>query len=191
MASKAELRMHITNKGLDINANFWDRVFKLVQIIEPLYEVLRVVDEDRRPTIGLVYAKIEAVNKIREVSPRYVHLILDVVEDRWDQQMSRDLHIAAYYLHLAYYYVMELSYDDDLTTAFTQSSLRQMKSFREGVGSFAEPSTIAGRDRIEGDDPKRGKVEHGWQSRVGWLGRPQPIPTLSRAIVGLSRAESA
>ncbi|MQL80879.1 hypothetical protein Taro_013346 [Colocasia esculenta] len=27
-----------------------------------------------------------------------------------------------------------------------------MKSFREGVGSFAEPSAIAGRDRIDGDD---------------------------------------
>ncbi|MQL75169.1 hypothetical protein Taro_007549 [Colocasia esculenta] len=27
-----------------------------------------------------------------------------------------------------------------------------MKSFREGVGSFAEPSAIAGRDRIDGAD---------------------------------------
>ncbi|MQL81016.1 hypothetical protein Taro_013485 [Colocasia esculenta] len=27
----------------------------------------------------------------------------------------------------------------------------------------------------------------GWQSRVGWLGRPQPIPTLSRGRLGLSR----
>ncbi|MQM05174.1 hypothetical protein Taro_037980 [Colocasia esculenta] len=71
------------------------QVFKLVQIIERLYEVLRVVDGDRRPSIGLVYAKFEAVKKkIREVSPRYAHMVLDVVESRWDQQMSRDLHKA-------------------------------------------------------------------------------------------------
>ncbi|MQL87839.1 hypothetical protein Taro_020392 [Colocasia esculenta] len=35
-----------------------------------------------------------------------------------------------------------------------------MKSFRERVGSFAEPSAIVGRDRIDGDDPKRGEVEY-------------------------------
>ncbi|MQL79949.1 hypothetical protein Taro_012399 [Colocasia esculenta] len=89
----------------------------------PYYKTMiqEVVDGDRRPTIGLVYAKIEAAKKkIREVSPRYAHLVLDVVEDRWDRQMSRDLHTAAYYLHPSYHYAMELSYDDDLTTAFTR-----------------------------------------------------------------------
>ncbi|MQL97000.1 hypothetical protein Taro_029682, partial [Colocasia esculenta] len=50
-----------------------------------------------------------------------------------------------YYLHPAYHYALELSYEDDLTAAFTR-----MKSFREGIGSFAEPSVIAGRDRIDG-----------------------------------------
>ncbi|MQL95284.1 hypothetical protein Taro_027959 [Colocasia esculenta] len=65
------------------SSNFWDRV-------------LRVVDGDRRPSIRLVYAKLEAAKKkIREVSPRYTHLVLDVIEDRWDRQMSRDLHMTA------------------------------------------------------------------------------------------------
>ncbi|MQL78642.1 hypothetical protein Taro_011078, partial [Colocasia esculenta] len=151
-------------EGIVCSANFWDRVFMLVQIIEPLYEVLRVVDGDRRPTIGLVYAKNEAAKKIREVSPRYAHLVLDVVEDRWDRQMSRDLHMAAYYLHPAYHYAMELSYDDDLTAAFTRvverlsrsaldaaNAIDQMKSFRERVGSFAEPSAIAGGANLDDD----------------------------------------
>ncbi|MQM04188.1 hypothetical protein Taro_036980, partial [Colocasia esculenta] len=29
----------------------------------------------------------------------------------------------------------------------------QMKSFREAIGGFAEPSAIAGRERVEGEDP--------------------------------------
>ncbi|MQL95302.1 hypothetical protein Taro_027968 [Colocasia esculenta] len=116
-------------EGIVCNANFWDRVFKLVQIIEPLYEVLRVVDGDRRPSIGLVYAKIEAAKKkIHDVSPRYAHLVLDIVEDRWDRQMS-------------------------------QIYIWRMKSFREGVGSFAEPSAVAGRDRIDGATTERGEYE--------------------------------
>ncbi|MQM22122.1 hypothetical protein Taro_055168 [Colocasia esculenta] len=99
--------MHTTSKGLDI----------------------KVVDGDRRPTIGLVYAKNEAVKKkICEVSPRYAQLVLDVVEDRWNRQMSRDLHMAAYYLHHAYHYTMELSYDDDLMTIFTRVVERLSRS---------------------------------------------------------------
>ncbi|MQM02888.1 hypothetical protein Taro_035659 [Colocasia esculenta] len=134
-------------EGIINSSNFLDRVFKLVQIIEPLYEVLRVVDADRRPSIGLVYAKLEsAKKKIREVSPWYAHLVLDVVEGRWDRQMSRDLHKAAYYLHPAHHYTHELAYEDDLMAVFT----RVMKSFREAIGGFVEPSAIAGRVRIDG-----------------------------------------
>ncbi|MQM21113.1 hypothetical protein Taro_054147, partial [Colocasia esculenta] len=165
-------------EGIVNSSNFWDRVFKLV---------LRVVDGDRRPSIGLVYAKLEAVRKkIREVSPRPAHLVLDVVDDRWDRQMSRDLHMTAYYLHPAYHYAHELAYNDDLTAAFArvverlsrspvlaadaideasiglstsiQSSIKYlkfigMKRFREATGTFAEPSAIAGRERVDGKDP--------------------------------------
>ncbi|MQL95903.1 hypothetical protein Taro_028571 [Colocasia esculenta] len=98
-------------------------------IIEPLYEVLRVVDGERRPSIGLVYAKLEATKKkICDVSPRYAHLVLDVAKDRWDRQMSRDLHMAVYYLHPAYHYAHELAYEDDLTAAFTRVVERLSRS---------------------------------------------------------------
>ncbi|MQL68097.1 hypothetical protein Taro_000413 [Colocasia esculenta] len=158
------------------SSNFWDRVFKLVQIIEPLYEVLRVVDGDRRPSIGLVYAKLEAAKKkIREVSPRYAHLVLDVVEDRWDRQMT-------YYLHPAYHYTHELAYEDDLTVAFTRvverlsrspvqaaDAIDEMKSFRKAIEGFAEPSAIAGRERVEGAD---------W-----WFNFGHTVPTLRKVAV--------
>ncbi|MQM00501.1 hypothetical protein Taro_033234 [Colocasia esculenta] len=61
---------------------------------------------------------------------------------------------APYYLHPAYHYAFELSYKDHLIAAFTR-----MKSFREGVGSFAKLSAVAGRDRIDGDEEL---------SRRGW-----------------------
>ncbi|MQL94876.1 hypothetical protein Taro_027538 [Colocasia esculenta] len=161
-------------EGIVNSSNFLDRVFKLVQIIEPLYEVLRVVDGDRRPSIGLVYAKLEAAKKkIREVSPRHAHLVLDVVEDRWDWQMSRHLHMAAYYLHPAYHYTHELAYEDDLTAAFTR-----IKSFREAIGTFAEPSAIAGRERGEGAD---------W-----WFNFGHTAPTLRKiAVKILSQTSSS
>ncbi|MQL97163.1 hypothetical protein Taro_029848 [Colocasia esculenta] len=64
-------------------------------MIEPLYEVLRIVDGDRTPTMGLVYAKLEVAKKrIIAESPKYSHMFIDIIEDRWDRQMSRDLHMA-------------------------------------------------------------------------------------------------
>ncbi|MQL82448.1 hypothetical protein Taro_014929 [Colocasia esculenta] len=124
-------------------------MFELVQIIEPLYEVLRVLDGDRRPSIGLVYAKLEAAKKkIHKVSPRYAHLVLDVVQDRWDRQMSRDLHKAAYYLHPTYHYTHELEYEDDLTAAFTRVVERLSRSPLQAVDAIYEASIE------EADDPE-------------------------------------
>ncbi|MQM12876.1 hypothetical protein Taro_045795 [Colocasia esculenta] len=128
-------------EGIINSSNFWDRVFKLVQIIEPLYEILRVVDKDRRPSIGLVYVKLEATKKkIRDVSPQYAHLVLDVVEDRWDRQMSRDLHKAAYCLHPAYHYTHELAYEDDLTASFTRVVQRLSRSPLQTADAIDETS---------------------------------------------------
>ncbi|MQL72346.1 hypothetical protein Taro_004687 [Colocasia esculenta] len=56
--------------------------------------------------------------------------------------------MATYYLHPAYHYAHELAYDDDLMAAFAK-----MKCFREATGTFAEPSAIAGRERVDGEDP--------------------------------------
>ncbi|MQM07838.1 hypothetical protein Taro_040685 [Colocasia esculenta] len=94
--------------------------------------------------------------------------------------MSRDLHMAAYYLHHAYHYALELSYEDDLTAAFTR-----MKSFREGVGSFAEPSAIAGRDRIDGE---RGDYELDEEADDS-EDPPRPNTFLARAIEAVEEEE--
>ncbi|MQL89741.1 hypothetical protein Taro_022320 [Colocasia esculenta] len=130
------------------------------KIIEPLYEVLRVVDGDRRPSIGFVYAKLEAAKKkICEVSPQYAHLVFDVVEDRWDRQMSRDLHMAAYYLHPAYHYTHELAYEDDLTAAFTRVVERLSRSPVQAADAIDEVNEelsgawMAESGRVAGSDP--------------------------------------
>ncbi|MQL95981.1 hypothetical protein Taro_028651 [Colocasia esculenta] len=52
-------------------------------------EIHRVVDGDRKPTIGLVYAKLEIAKKIYEVSLQYAQLVLDVVKERWDRGIDK------------------------------------------------------------------------------------------------------
>ncbi|MQL92800.1 hypothetical protein Taro_025436 [Colocasia esculenta] len=126
-------------------------------MIEPLYEVLRLVDGDRTPTMRLVYVKLEVAKKcIIAASAKYVHMFIDIVEDRWDLQMSRDLHMAAYYLHLGFQHEDELAYRDDLLGVVTSvvdrmsrnhekaaTALNELKYFGEGIISFGDPSAIA------------------------------------------------
>ncbi|MQL72165.1 hypothetical protein Taro_004512 [Colocasia esculenta] len=118
-------------EGLVNNSNFWLRVSKIV---------LRLVDGDRTLTMGLVYAKLEAAKKrILATSAKYVHMFINIIKDRWDRQMSRNLHMAAYYLHPGFQHEDEIAYRDDLLGAITSG----LKYFREGIGSFGDPSVIA------------------------------------------------
>ncbi|MQL82316.1 hypothetical protein Taro_014791, partial [Colocasia esculenta] len=72
-----------------------------------------------------------------------------------------------------------------------------MKSFREGVGSFAEPSAIAGRDRIDGDPMvawvARATTERGEYKLDEEAGDPEDPPRpntfLTRAIEAAEEEE--
>ncbi|MQL87763.1 hypothetical protein Taro_020319, partial [Colocasia esculenta] len=77
--------------------------------------------------------------------------------------------MAAYYLHPGFQHDDELVYRDDLLGAVTSvvdrmsqshenaaAALNELKYFREGIGSFGDPSAIASRQKL---DPERGEME--------------------------------
>ncbi|MQM04881.1 hypothetical protein Taro_037688 [Colocasia esculenta] len=117
-------------------------------------------DNDDEPKIFAEYVPDQPLRRTKEQTR----------VESWEAEQRRSFEVgSAYYLHPAYHYAMELSYDDDLTAAFTRVVERlsrsaldavDMKSFQEGVGSFAEPSAIAGRDRIDGKAAEE-EGEHG------------------------------
>ncbi|MQM07085.1 hypothetical protein Taro_039921 [Colocasia esculenta] len=109
-------------------------------MIESLYEVLRLMDGDRTPTMGLVYAKLEVAKKhIITTSAKYSYMFIDIVEDRWDRQISRDLHMAVTSV------VDKMSRNHEKAAA----ALNELKYFCEGIGSFGNPSAIASRQKLD------------------------------------------
>ncbi|MQL79828.1 hypothetical protein Taro_012273 [Colocasia esculenta] len=107
------------------NANFWSRVNKIVQMIEPLYEVLRIVDGDRTPKMGLVYAKLEVAKK-----PYYLH---PGIQHKDELEYRDDL------LGAVTSVVDRMSQSHENAAA----ALNELKYFCEGIGSFGDPSAIA------------------------------------------------
>ncbi|MQM15139.1 hypothetical protein Taro_048076 [Colocasia esculenta] len=87
-------------------------------MIEPLYEVLRLVDGDRTPTMGLVYAKLEVAKK-RIIVARGVH---------------------AYYLHPTFQHEDELAYRDDLLGAVTSVVDRMSRNHEKAATALNEES---------------------------------------------------
>lgn len=78
-----------------LSSKFWDYVKEIVDTVEPLYVVLRLVDQEKIPQMGHVYYKLRmARENIKKNNPLRYQSYLNIIDRRWDIQMSRDLHLA-------------------------------------------------------------------------------------------------
>jgi hypothetical protein len=72
--------------------HFWEDVRKSVTLMKPVTKVLRLVDGDKRPTMGFIY---EAMNIMKEAvrdSIRHPQAYLDIIEARWTDMLLHPLH---------------------------------------------------------------------------------------------------
>lgn len=86
---------------------FWDNVKCIVDCLEPLVETLRLVDGDRKPTMGFLHRWMEMVHMKVGASRRYPRVLLEIIERRWTKQLSHDLHKAG--KSVANYFIFQLN----------------------------------------------------------------------------------
>jgi hypothetical protein len=89
-------------EGIILSKSFWVKVQQSMDVMEPMYKVLRIVDSEERPTMGSVYPAIqimkEAIEKSSPDSYMWVHRIID---ERWKRTMDHPLHLAGnFIIHL-------------------------------------------------------------------------------------------
>ena len=82
---------------------FWPTIKFCLKCVISLVKVLRLVDGDAKPAIGYIYeamdrAKEQIRKNFNDVQRRY-KLILRIIETRWELQLHRPLHAAAYFLN--------------------------------------------------------------------------------------------
>jgi hypothetical protein len=84
---------------------FWKRAKEIVLFSAPLVKVLKMVDGDK-PAMGFVYeAMDQAKEAIKEAyqGKRQEYLPLwRIIDERWNKQLHRPLHVAGYYLNPRY-----------------------------------------------------------------------------------------
>ncbi|KAL8555016.1 hypothetical protein ACS0TY_002992 [Phlomoides rotata] len=94
-----------------LDSKFWSDCAIVVGVVAPLIRVLRIMDTDRRPSIGYVYDGIYRAKKaIKDVFSHKKKLykpFTNIIKARWDKQLRRDIHAAAYLLNPAFAYDRE------------------------------------------------------------------------------------
>lgn len=138
------------------DSNFWQAIKYCLKCVIPIYKVLRLVDGDLKPASGYIYeamdrAKEQIKENLNGKESRY-RQIWDLVDERWNLQLHRPLHAAAFYLNPRFQY--DPKYEADLTHMEVKKGLyyviqrmcddvetkikidEQLDMFKNGIGLF-------------------------------------------------------
>ncbi|KAM7511692.1 hypothetical protein LguiB_010567 [Lonicera macranthoides] len=85
------------------NRAFWSSVGYTIKTTKPLVSVLRMTDSEKMPGMGFLYgamdkAKEEIAKNLGGEEGAYKEL-WSIIDDKWEFQMHRHLHAAAYFLN--------------------------------------------------------------------------------------------
>ncbi|XP_015949126.1 uncharacterized protein LOC107474054 [Arachis duranensis] len=91
-----------------LDSKFWQDCVTTVKIVGPLIKLLRLVDADEKPSLGIVYegmqrAKNAIKTMFRNRKAAYTPYT-SILKMRWDKHLKRYLHAAAYFLNPSIFY---------------------------------------------------------------------------------------
>ncbi|CAN1121518.1 hypothetical protein LINPERPRIM_LOCUS2227 [Linum perenne] len=157
-------------QGITLDSRFWTSVLTCLRAAMPLMKVLRLVDSNGLPSMPFLYLELnQAMEKIKSnfsnIEKRYKP-VLNIIEKRWNDQMSRPLHYAAYWLNPKVHFgenfdfnerklkvglydcVERLSKDRDESLTLMQ----QLDTFHHARGMFSSYGSMQLLDRMHPAD---------------------------------------
>ncbi|KAG6469825.1 hypothetical protein ZIOFF_070756 [Zingiber officinale] len=108
-------------KQIVLDEKFWNNCLITMRIMGPLIRLLRVCDTDERPSLGYVYESMyRAINGIKKLfknKERFYKPYTNIINERWDRMLRKNLHVAAYYLNPAFQYDPTFSTHPEITNS--------------------------------------------------------------------------
>ena len=74
-----------------LDKSFWHRVDEVCKVMEPLIKVLKVVDQDKKPTMPYIYEAMDRAKRSIETIRNHKTYI-KIIDSRWNRQLHNDLH---------------------------------------------------------------------------------------------------
>ncbi|KAK2645986.1 hypothetical protein Ddye_021181 [Dipteronia dyeriana] len=91
-----------------MNITFWNGVTTCLKVFAPLVRVLRLVNGDRKPSMGLLYGELkkakEKINLTLKINDNSYRPITDIIDNEAKDQLDTPLHLMAYLLNPFYLY---------------------------------------------------------------------------------------
>ncbi|XP_077216017.1 uncharacterized protein LOC143850677 [Tasmannia lanceolata] len=82
-------------EGLVSSPTFWQNCKIIVDILEPIVRVLRMVDGDKKPTMGFMYHAIELMKgAVQTTATRSFQGYHKIIDTRWKNMLLHPLHLA-------------------------------------------------------------------------------------------------
>ena len=91
--SRKSLRDEVSN--LILTDRFWKKAGEVQTIMEPLIKVLKLVDQDNKLTLSIIYEAMDRVKLAIKASVKQWEKYWEVIDRRWKCQLHRHLHAAS------------------------------------------------------------------------------------------------
>ena len=88
---------------------FWQRAAEVAKIMEPLVLLLKIVDQDKKPTLSIIYEGVDKAKLAIQASVKNWKKYWQVIDGRWERQLHRHLHAAGYFLNPVFQYSSNFS----------------------------------------------------------------------------------
>ncbi|CAN0925476.1 hypothetical protein LINGRAHAP2_LOCUS34784 [Linum grandiflorum] len=149
-----------TVKAIVLDQIFWDNCLFIVKLTTPIVQLLRIVDSDSVPALGYVHDGMIRVEKVvksicNNVEARYMPY-LNILDQRWDKHLNRDLIVAAYFFNPVFLYSGEFENSHHVNYSLLNimsnrlwcensiKAMEEMTMYKERQGSFGRQIAIDG-----------------------------------------------
>ncbi|XP_073038171.1 uncharacterized protein [Primulina eburnea] len=147
-------RRKIAQKTVNIimDARFWKRARDVCAAMEPLVKVLKLVDQDKKPTMSIIYEAMDRAKLAIKENTKDRQSYWDVIDNRWYNQLHQHLHAAAYFLNPLLQYSGTCVYTDEVKRGLKvvikrlepdlsaqASAMSELKLFTDQTGEFGSP----------------------------------------------------
>ncbi|XP_028803194.1 uncharacterized protein LOC114758322 [Neltuma alba] len=146
------------------DSRFWSSIKYCLKCVSPLVKVLRLVDGDSKPAMPYIYeatdrAKEEIANNFEKKESRYKK-IWKIIDTRWNLQLHRPLHAAAYFLNPKFHYDEKFNADQEVYFGLYETIEKmisdrktrflvdqQLEAFKSAKGLFGRSMAIDTRNK--------------------------------------------
>jgi len=90
--SRRSVRDKVAN--LILTDRFWKKAREVQNIMDPLVRVLKIVDQDKKPTLSIIYEAMDRAKLAIKASNKNWKKYWDIIDRRWEGQLHRHLHAA-------------------------------------------------------------------------------------------------